>query len=75
MVIGLKVKVILYILLKEREKEIMAKKKQIETCNVCGHKNDLTVMFENGDFEPSWREGYVLIYCEECGNTIEVRKR
>lgn len=53
----------------------MAKKKQIETCNVCGHKNDLTVMFENEDYEPSWRAGYVLIYCEECGNTIEVKKR
>ena len=53
----------------------MGKKRQIETCNVCGHKNDLTVIFENGDFEPSWREGYVLIYCEECGNTIEVRRR
>ena len=53
----------------------MGKKRQIITCNVCGHKNDLTVMFENGDFEPSWRAGYVLIYCEECGNTIEVKKR
>ena len=62
--------------LRERKREIiMGKKRQIETCNVCGHKNDLTVIFENGDFEPSWREGYVLIYCEECGNTIEVRKR
>ena len=60
---------------KERERDRMGKKRQIETCNVCGHKNDLTVMFENEDFEPSWREGYVLIYCEECGNTIEVRKR
>ena len=53
----------------------MAKKRQTITCNVCGHKNDLTLMFENEDYEPSWREGYVLIYCEECGNTIEVKKR
>ena len=60
---------------REKERDRMGKKRQIETCNVCGHKNDLTVIFENGDFEPSWREGYVLIYCEECGNTIEVRKR
>ena len=53
----------------------MAKKRQTITCNVCGHKNDLTLMMENEDYEPSWREGYVLIYFEECGNTIEVRKR
>ena len=51
----------------------MAKKKQIETCKVCGCKNDITLMLENEDYDNSWREGYVLIYCEECGNTMEVK--
>ena len=30
---------------REKERDRMGKKIQIITCNVCGHKNDLTVMF------------------------------
>lgn len=53
----------------------MGKKRQIITCNVCKCKNDVTLMMENEDYEPSWRNGYILIYCEQCGNTIEVKAK
>lgn len=53
----------------------MGKKIQCEICNVCKHKNNITEKLELNDFDESWRTGYVLIYCDECGNQLEIRTK
>ena len=30
---------------------------------------------ELNDWDKSWREGYILIYCDKCSNQIEVRRK
>ena len=51
----------------------MGKKIQYEICNVCKHKNNITESIELNDYDDSWRDGYILCYCQECGNQLEIR--
>ena len=51
----------------------MGKKIQYEICNVCNHKNNITESIELNDYDDSWRDGYILYYCQECGNQLEIR--
>ena len=53
----------------------MGKKNQIEICRLCNHKNDIAEKIELNDWDKSWREGYILIYCDKCSNQIEVRRK
>ena len=52
---------------------IMGKKIQYEFCKSCGCKNNITEMIENEDYDISYRDGYRLYYCIECGMQFELR--
>ena len=51
----------------------MGKKIKYEVCRICKHKNNITEKLELNDYDESWREGYILIYCDECGSQIELK--
>lgn len=51
----------------------MGKKHKLERCKVCNHTIDITDKLDIEDFDLSWREGYILVYCDECANQIEVK--
>ena len=51
----------------------MGKKAQYETCNTCRHRNNISEMLSLNDYDESWREGYILICCQECSNQIEAK--
>lgn len=51
----------------------MGKKHRIERCGVCRRNLDISEKLEIEDYDKSWRDGYVLVYCDECSNQIEVR--
>lgn len=44
-------------------------------CDCCKHNNDLTVILKNDDYERDLiRKNVIIVYCEQCGNCIEVDK-
>lgn len=51
----------------------MGKKNQIEVCKCCRCQNNISEKIELNDFDESWREGYILVYCDECASQIEVK--
>lgn len=53
----------------------MKKRHEFKTCD-CGCKNDLTLALENNDYEKDpVRKDILYIYCQECGNSIEVKSK
>lgn len=53
----------------------MGRKRHIEMCGLCNHKIDISEKININDYDESWRDGFILVYCDECGNQIEVRRK
>jgi hypothetical protein len=60
-----------------RESNRMKKRHEYKTCDSCGcRENDLTMALENEDYDKDpVRKDVLYIYCQECGNSIEIKKK
>jgi hypothetical protein len=59
-----------------RESMKMKKRHEFKLCESCGCKNDLTMALENEDYDKDpVRKDVLYIYCQECGNSIEIKKK
>lgn len=53
----------------------MKKRHEYIKCN-CGCNNDITLALENEDYDKDpVRKNILYIYCQECGNSLKIKKK